>query len=124
MKITTVANAIRNLPTWAKWSIGGYILIGLIFNACNALPRAGSSPSKEAIVKTADQAKEKCLGYLDKEKLPLVKHEFDMAQPKFTDNKWEYSGMASFVGGEKEQRAIYRCHIDEQGDLLLFEWGG
>ena len=26
-------------------------------------------------------------------------------------------------GGGVEQRAIYRCHINEQGDLLLFAWG-
>ena len=111
MKITTVANAIHR---YHRWLIGG-LAVAIIFNAC--------SPNT-ATIKTADQAKEKCLGYLDKEKLPLVTHEFDMAQPTFTDGAWEYSGMASFTGGGVEQRAIYRCQINEQGDLLLFAWGG
>lgn len=137
MKITTVANFIRNLPTWAKWSIGIYLALALLASIVMGIidaskttedtpdaPTADAAPTRK--ITQAHEARGYCWAYLAQQPLANIKRERDIVEATLINNQgvmeWRYKGLATFTGTEGAQSATYRCHLNERGVLLLFEW--
>ena len=135
MKITTVANAIINLPLWAKWVIGVYLALALpaviIMGLIDASKTTEDTPDAPTAntpteITQAHEARGYCWAYLAQQPLANIKRDRDIVEATLVNNQgvmeWRYKGLATFTGTRGTQSATYRCHLSKAGDLLLFEW--
>ena len=129
--------AFRRLPQWAKLLIGGYLVIGVIISVVTEQQRATDPPTPSPVstptavsattgITEPHVARGYCWAYLRQRPLKSLQIDRDVTPATLVNNggtiEWRYLGSASYMGASGIVGRVYRCHLTQQGDLLLLEW--